>query len=63
MEKTTHSRTADSVRPPTTSIGVIGWMRANLFNGWFNSLLTLVVAYLLWSTVPPFIKWAFINSN
>ncbi len=37
MEKTTHSKTADSIRPPATSIGVIGWMRANLFNGWFNS--------------------------
>lgn len=62
MEKTTHSRTADSIRPPAASIGVIGWMRANLFNGWFNSLLTLAVAYLLWSTVPAFVKWAFIDS-
>ena len=26
--------------PPLTSIGVIGWTRENLFNGWFNSILT-----------------------
>ena len=63
LEKTTHGRTADSIRPPATSIGVLGWIRANLFNGWFNSILSLLVLYLLWSTVPSFIKWAFINSN
>jgi general L-amino acid transport system permease protein len=63
MEKTALERTADSTRPPATSIGIIGWIRANLFKGWLNSLLTLLVMYLLWSTVPSFVKWAFINSN
>jgi general L-amino acid transport system permease protein len=28
-------------------VGTIGWVKANLFNGWFNSLLTLVTLYLL----------------
>lgn len=46
-----------------TNIGVIGWMKANLFNGWFNSILTLLVAYLLWLSVPPLVNWAFINSS
>jgi general L-amino acid transport system permease protein len=63
LEKTTHGRTADSIRPPATSIGIVGWIRANLFNGWLNSILSLLVLYLLWSTVPSFINWAFINSN
>ena len=63
IENTTHGKTADSIRPPAASIGVVGWARANLFNSWLNSILTLVVAYLLWSTVPSFVKWAFINSN
>jgi general L-amino acid transport system permease protein len=51
------------MRPPATSIGVVGWMRANLFNGWLNSLLTLAVFYLLWSSLPPFFKWALIDSS
>ena len=38
-------------------------MKANLFNSWFNSILTLLVLYLLWLSVPPLINWAFINSH
>ncbi|MEE4137323.1 MAG: amino acid ABC transporter permease [Desulforhopalus sp.] len=53
---------AATIRPPVTNIGVIGWMRANLFNGYLNSLLTLAVLYLLWQTMPPFVSWAFIDS-
>ena len=30
--------------PPITEVGVIGWLRGNLFSSWFNSLLTLVSA-------------------
>lgn len=62
MEQTAPGKTVDSIRPPAASIGVIGWIRANLFSGWLNSILTLVVLYLLWATVPPFIKWAFLDS-
>ncbi len=62
MEKTALGKSADSIRPPAASIGFIGWMRANLFNGWLNSILSLLVLYLLWSTVPAFVKWAFIDS-
>ena len=53
---------AEELKPPATSVGVIGWMRANLFNGWFNSLLTIVILYSLWLVIPPFIRWAFIDS-
>ena len=37
-------------------------MKANLFNGWFNSLLTIVTVYFLWKIVPPLFRWAFIDS-
>ena len=47
---------------PRQTVGIIGWSRANLFNGWFNSLLTLLVLYLLWKTVPPFVRWALFDS-
>jgi len=53
---------ADEVRPPVTSIGVIGWVRNNLFNGVLNSILTLVTLLLLWKIVPPLFRWAFIDS-
>jgi general L-amino acid transport system permease protein len=53
---------AADVRPPAASVGAIGWARKNLFDGWFNSLLTLVTLFVLWKTVPPFLKWALVDS-
>jgi general L-amino acid transport system permease protein len=50
------------LKPPVTEVGVIGWLRGNLFNSWFNSLLTIAVLLLLWQIVPPFFTWAFIDS-
>ena len=52
----------EELKPPVTSVGVIGWVRANLFNGLFNSLLTIVTLFLLWKVVPPFCRWAFFDS-
>ena len=63
MEDTLHPNTTKEIKPPVINIGIIGWIRANLFNGWFNTLLTLVFAYVLFLTVPPFINWALINSS
>ncbi|MBE0586183.1 MAG: ABC transporter permease subunit, partial [Desulfofustis sp.] len=62
MKSTTAAPHRNEIKPPVTEIGVIGWIRANLFNGWFNSLLTLAVLYLLWLIVPGTVKWAFIDS-
>ncbi len=28
--------------PPITEVGAIGWLRANLFNSWFNAILTVI---------------------
>src|SRR4030043_1210659 len=53
---------AEELRPPITSIGVIGWVKTNLFNGVFNSILTIVTLLLLWKVVPPLFRWAFIDS-
>jgi general L-amino acid transport system permease protein len=49
------------VKPPVTAVGAIGWMRANLFNSPFNSALTLLVLFSLYLTVPPFVRWAFLD--
>jgi general L-amino acid transport system permease protein len=49
-------------RPPIVSSGVIGWLRANLFNSVFNTLLTILAVYLLAMTVPPLLRWALIDA-
>lgn len=50
------------MKPPVTQVGVIGWIKTNLFNGWFNSLLTILVLVLFWKLVPPLVEWAFVDS-
>jgi general L-amino acid transport system permease protein len=60
--KTIDSNTKAEVKPPAASVGVVGWIRANLFNSWFNSILTILAFIILYYTFWPFVKWAFINS-
>ncbi len=47
METLSRTIDAEEIKPPVTSVGVIGWIRANLFNSVFNSILTLVTLYLI----------------
>lgn len=56
------SPSSPQLKPPVTSVGPLGWMRRNLFNGWLNSLLTVLVLYLLWLSIPPLLKWALWDS-
>jgi general L-amino acid transport system permease protein len=62
MEQATRERQTEVLKPPVSSVGVIGWVRANLFNGIFNSILTVITLAFLWKTAPPLIKWLFIDS-
>ena len=62
MEAYVQETPIEAVKPPVASVGVIGWVRNNLFNGWFNSLLTIITIYFLWMVIPPFVRWAFIDS-
>ena len=48
---------------PALSVGPLGWLRANLFSGGFNTLLTLLGLYLLWLIVPPLLDWAIIKAD
>lgn len=44
--------------PPASSVGVIGWMRANLFSSVLNSVLSVAsLAFVLW-VLSAFLGWA-----
>ena len=49
--------------PPVKTVGVVAWVRANLFSTWLNSLLTLVALYLVWLIIAPLLQWAVIDAN
>jgi general L-amino acid transport system permease protein len=38
------------------------WMRQNLFRSWPETIATLLVLWLIWKTIPPFIDWAFLDA-
>ncbi len=51
-----------SREPPLAAQGAVAWVRRNLFDGWANSLATLVtLAVLLW-LVPPLFGWSVLNA-
>jgi len=52
-----------TLAPPASTIGVIGWMRKNLFNGPYNSVATLVMGYLLFIWLTPIIQWVIIDAD
>jgi len=59
---TTHTFKPD-MPPPSSSIGIVAWMRAHMFSSWINTLLTLFAFYLIWLIVPPILSWAIIDAN
>jgi general L-amino acid transport system permease protein len=48
--------------PPSGSVGPVRWMRDNLFSSISNTVLTVLGLYLIFTIIPPFIQWAFIDS-
>lgn len=62
MEQASQIDKTEGIKPPVTQVGVVGWIRNNLFKGWLNSILTLITLYILWKIVPPLIHWAFLDS-
>jgi general L-amino acid transport system permease protein len=62
MTEITHGLPLPVERPPSASAGVIGWLRTNLFNSVLNTILTLAAVYLLALTIPPVVRWAFVDA-
>ncbi len=49
--------------PPRTTVGPIAWVRRNFLSSPLNTFFTLLGLYILYLTVPPLVKWAFINAD
>ncbi|MEN8200334.1 MAG: amino acid ABC transporter permease [Thermodesulfobacteriota bacterium] len=52
-----------AMAPPASSVGVVGWLRKNLFSSPLNSIFTLAALYLIYKTVPPALNWAFFTAD
>lgn len=52
-----------TLKPPVTSLGMLGWLRANLFSNGFNSLMTLVSLGLIYVFGRSFLTWSIRDAN
>lgn len=50
-------------KPPIVQTGALGWLRANLFSSWWNSLLTVVSLLFLAWVLTSFFQWATQQAN
>lgn len=62
MPRFVRAQQVEALPPPNLARGPIAWVRENLFSGPFNTLLTLLVLYLLYLVVPPLAKFLFIDA-
>jgi general L-amino acid transport system permease protein len=53
-------RTEDAPRldPPANLVGLRGWVMANLFSNWKNTLLTVVAGYFMYMVLSSVLSWA-----
>ena len=46
------------MQPPRLTVGPFAWLRKNLFNTWYNILLTILALGLLYALLRPALQWA-----
>jgi len=60
---TTNRAHPEEIRPPSTEVGVLGWLRQNLFSGWLSSIATIVIAAILAVAVLNLAQWALTDAR
>jgi general L-amino acid transport system permease protein len=53
----------DSMRPPVTQTGMIGWARQNLFSSTTNTILTLIGLWITYKAITAILSWAIFNAT
>jgi len=48
--------------PPATTVGFVGWVRHNLFTGWFNSIATVLSMLVIYFVLSKVLPWMFMSS-
>lgn len=56
-------RPAPARPAPSGKIGAIAWLRANLFGGWKDTLVTIILLAILLATLPKLIDWLFLSAT
>ncbi len=57
------SEFAQEIRPPKNTIGVLPWIKENLFSSWYNTLLTVTALGILFFLLKGVFTWAFTEAK
>ncbi|MEZ8989834.1 amino acid ABC transporter permease [Vibrio breoganii] len=49
--------------PPSSSVGVVGWLRKNLFSSPLNSIVSVLLGYIAFLLFSNVLSWAFVNAD
>jgi general L-amino acid transport system permease protein len=60
---TTTEKSITEYLPPPDPPGIIKWLRNNLFNGWFNTILTIISVAVLYFAISNGISWIFTQAD
>jgi hypothetical protein len=52
-----------TMKAPKRRIDPVRWARENLFSSWHNTILTLLVGYLIVTSVGPLLNWVLLDAN
>ena len=55
--------TTATMRPPRSEVGLIGWLRKNLFSSPTNALLTVIGLWIIWKVVSAVVGWALLSAT
>ena len=50
-------------KPPISQVGIVRWLRVNLFSSRVNIGLTLAALYMLYIIIPPLLNWTIFDAN
>jgi len=49
--------------PPLLEIGILAWLRQNLFKSWIDSIATIVALVFVVATIVSMLQWAALEAN
>ena len=59
----TESELTQEIKPPKNSKGILTWFKENLFNTWYNTLLTIVALGFIYFLLKSILVWAFTDAD
>ena len=63
MAAVPQSTPGQSLPPPRSEVGAIGWARQNLFSSWFNTVLTIVASAVIVLVLFYGLRWIFTGAD